>query len=1279
VRFAGWSAGATVLVVSVLIALPASTAADPSCTDTWTGAAGDGLWQTAENWSTSAVPDSSDVVCIGSGVTVHVTGGTNQASELQDEGTLEISGGSLELASSTEASSVESLTVDGGTITGAGELDVPGSLSWTGGSMTGSGKTVVGSGATGSIDPGVGNAVALTERELVNEGTLTWSTGSVEGRSDAEIDNSGTFWANAGVSCAEWSTHGLLNKDASNVWFRNTGTVKKASAGECEQIQWQIDNDGTIESKTGQIQMTGGEHPGAVGDGSWSGAEGSTIVFVGSYTFGSGVGMAGNVWLIGAQIQAEDIQGSEATVGLASGTGSELDLTSSSTASHVGTLYVQPGATLTGAGTLNITKELSWTGGSMTGSGKTVVGSGATGSIDPGVGNAVALTERELVNEGTLTWSTGSVEGRSNAEFDNSGTFVANSGVPGSEWPTHGLLNKDGSNVWFRNTGTVKKTAGGECTQIQWQIDNDGTIESKTGQIQITGGDHPGTVGDGSWSGAEGSTIVFVGSYTFGSGVGMAGNIWLIGAQIQAEDIQGSEATVGLASGTGSELDLTSGSTTSHIGTLYVQPGAVLTGAGTLNITKELSWTGGSMTGSGKTVVGSGATGSIEASSGCGSMDLVGRGFINEGTSTFGSGTWLMSDGAILENKATFNDNSEASCYGPQIQVPSGSSTAPLILNQGIFEKTSGGGTSTVAVSFSNQGVVEAKSGTLDFSDGGIPEEIATGSWAVQSGAHIVLSGGTFLIGEEVDLSAVEVSGATIEREPTSGPPKGHLEPDPYVSGTVAVSGVGASVGTGFSSASIEITPAGEGEWHSLCGPLTPGLVGEFSCSWNTASGFYADGKYQLRAQLSDSSEPPNTAPTAAITVLVDNTPPTGTVSATSYLAGSAAPVSGTAEDTGSGVASWQLQITPAGASEWTNACSAQATPSSGSTYGCNVSSTGHSDGAYELRAIVTDNAGNEYTTATVDTTVDNTPPTGTLGPVTEAEYVRGTLSLQGTASDSGSGVATWTPEVTPAGSASWSNACSPQSAPISGSTYGCSLNTTTLADGEYSIHVQVADNAGNIYDTSTQTMTVDNTPPTGSLKALPHYSSGMLEVSGPASDGGSGVASWQLQIEPRGGSSWEDACLEQILPMEGSDYGCTVDTTPFADGAYQLRALITDHAGNTYTTPQIATRFDNTTPLEPSTCDDTWTGDAGNGLWQTATNWSTESVPEAGDRACIGAGVTVQLTSGSYQVGSVEDEGTLEIIGGSLELDSASPVSHVASFVFWEGTLSGAGTFGCE
>ncbi|MGH2904903.1 MAG: hypothetical protein ACRDK7_15175 [Solirubrobacteraceae bacterium] len=234
--------------MAVLVELPAATSADPTCTVTWTGTAGDGSWQTAENWSTDSVPSSSDVACIGSGTTVHVTGGSNAVGTLLDEGTLDISSGSLELAGS-EASRTASLALSGGSLTGVGELDVSGSLSWAGGSMTGSGKTALGSGVSGSIDPGVGNAVSLTERELVNEGTLTWSSGSVKGRSDAEIDNSGTLIADAQpASSGEWSTHGLLNSDGSNVWVENTGTIKKAAGGEFTMIQFQIDNEGTIGS-----------------------------------------------------------------------------------------------------------------------------------------------------------------------------------------------------------------------------------------------------------------------------------------------------------------------------------------------------------------------------------------------------------------------------------------------------------------------------------------------------------------------------------------------------------------------------------------------------------------------------------------------------------------------------------------------------------------------------------------------------------------------------------------------------------------------------------------------------------------------------------------------------------------------------------------------------------------------------------------------------------------------------------------------------------------------
>ncbi len=200
---------------------------------------------------------------------------------------------------------------------------------------------------------------------------------------------------------------------------------------------------------------------------------------------------------------------------------------------------------------------------------------------------------------------------------------------------------------------------------------------------------------------------------------------------------------------------------------------------------------------------------------------------------------------------------------------------------------------------------------------------------------------------------------------------------------------------------------------------------------------------------LSDGEEPPNTAPTAVIAILVDNTAPSGSIAPSEYIGGATATVAGTATDSGSGVAGWQLQIAATGSSEWASVCSSSK-PVSGSEYQCSFNATGYAEAAYKLRAVVTDNAGNTYTTSVAEVMLDNTAPTGTLAPASESGYGRGTLTLEGTAGDARSGVASWTPQIASAGGSSWSNACSPQTTPVSGSTYRCTINSATYADGGY-------------------------------------------------------------------------------------------------------------------------------------------------------------------------------------------------------------------------------------
>src|SRR6185437_6193285 len=382
-------AGLLSALVCALLAWAPSVSAEPSCTNTWTGPS-EGDWGTASDWSTSSVPSSSDVACVGSGVTVSVTGGSNRAAVLRDEGTLQISGGSLELSSTTDPSSVASLGLSGGTLSGAAVVDVPALFTWTGGTMSGAGKTVLQAAATGSINPGTSASVTLNERELANSGTVTWSTGSLYGGYGARIDNTGILYANAQDPSGNWFSTGMLRGSGAAPAFVNSGTLDKSSGNGLSVIQFGLENSGTVEDSDaeGQLSFTGGT-TGSSGEGSFvapaSDPWAAGIVFTsGSFDLGTSVEMSGAISLAGGNVEVGSIKGPSAKLTLWS-SGSTLTVTDASTPAHLKDLTVQylaGSTTLTGAGTVDIAGSLSWTGGYMTGSGKTVLESGATGTIE---------------------------------------------------------------------------------------------------------------------------------------------------------------------------------------------------------------------------------------------------------------------------------------------------------------------------------------------------------------------------------------------------------------------------------------------------------------------------------------------------------------------------------------------------------------------------------------------------------------------------------------------------------------------------------------------------------------------------------------------------------------------------------------------------------------------------------------------------------------------------------------------------------------------------------
>src|ERR1017187_819498 len=81
-----------------------------------------------------------------------------------------------------------------------------------------------------------------------------------------------------------------------------------------------------------------------------------------------------------------------------------------------------------------------------------------------------------------------------------------------------------------------------------------------------------------------------------------------------------------------------------------------------------------------------------------------------------------------------------------------------------------------------------------------------------------------------------------------------------------------------------------------------------------------------------------------------------------------------------------------------------------------------------------------------------------------------------------------------------------------------------------------------------------------------------------------------------------------------------------------------------------------------------TWIG--GSGDWNTATNWSTGSLPGTNDNVVLGAGASITVThsSGTHTVQSVQSQQACVLSGGSLTISNTVQVNN--TFTLSGGTL---------
>src|SRR6266540_2961762 len=246
-----------------------------------------------------------------------------------------------------------------------------------------------------------------------------------------------------------------------------------------------------------------------------------------------------------------------------------------------------------------------------------------------------------------------------------------------------------------------------------------------------------------------------------------------------------------------------------------------------------------------------------------------------------------------------------------------------------------------------------------------------------------------------------------------------------------------------------------------------------YSVSWNTTGA--SNGSHTLTAVARDAAG--NTATSSAVTVTVDNTPPTVTINQAAGQADptSTSPINFTAVFSESVGDFTSADVTISGTAGGTKTVAVSGGPA---TY--NVAVSGMTTGGTVIASIgaglVHDAAGNANTASTsTDNTVtfsvaDTTPPTVAITSPASGAAVRGTITVSANASDN-VGVAGVQFQLDGANLGAEDTA----------SPYSVSWDTTTAAEGSHTLTAIARDAAGNAPTSApvTVTVTTGSTPPT--------------------------------------------------------------------------------------------------------------------------------------------------------------------------------------------------------
>jgi hypothetical protein len=672
-----------------------------AATRTWTNTLG-GSWFAPVNWSPNVVPGFIDTANITTPGTYTVTVPT---------GTVVIATLSLGAASGVQ-------TLMQGTsfsVTNQGTVNANGILTMTNGNLLGR-MTIAAGGQLQLLGSGT---MGLYELTLINQGTITWSNASIQcGATPTTIISNGGLWDITG--------DGIMDNPFGGppTMWTNSGTLRKSAGTGISQVDdFQFINTpgGVVQALSGTLYFAGSGTNSQLG-GSWIATspglmdiEGGIWFDAGGVASGSGTNRFNGGTL---NLRTNTIPGLKHT-------GGDIFI--------LGSIFQQAGAIT------NLTLDGSaLRGTNRIGNGVLTMNFGRIGeqlTVQPG-GQLQLLTpaskslyQMTLINQGTITWADGTIQGGSTPA-----TVISNGGL----WDITGDVVIDnpfgGLPMVWTNSGTLRKSGGVGLSQIddfQFINTTGGVVQALSGTLYFAGSSTNSQLG-GSWIATSPGLVDIEAGTWFDTGGGASGT--------GTNRFNG--GTLNLRTNTIPGLKLTGGDIF-IVGSAFQQSGAIT------NLTLDGSaLRGTNRIGNGVVTLNVGRIGEQITVQPGGQLQLLTSGtkgmyqltLLNQGTVTWGDNGTIQCGSTpttVISNGGLWDITGDAVINNPFGGLPT------LWTNSGTLRKSAGTGLSQIDdFQFINTtgGVVQALSGTLYFAGGGTNSQLG-GSWVANSPGLVDIEG----------------------------------------------------------------------------------------------------------------------------------------------------------------------------------------------------------------------------------------------------------------------------------------------------------------------------------------------------------------------------------------------------------------------------------------------------------------------------------------------------------------------------------------------------------